>query len=102
MLVIDKTHNGGSANVTAGEPFRVELPENPTTGFTWHLQDTPTTRLLSDTSATSGTEFGRGGMRQWTLEATQAGSATLTMELRRGGQVQPSDTFQVTVNARAR
>jgi inhibitor of cysteine peptidase len=102
MLVIDQAQNNNAIEMPVGETLRVQLPENPTTGYRWHLQTgvTPMLRLVQDSFEASGSALGGTGLRCWSFAADHAGSIELRMELRRSWQPQPVNSFTVSVRAR--
>jgi len=104
MLIIDQTRNNGSADLFVGDSFRVQLSENPTTGYRWQLRSdgAPTLRLVRDSFEAPGSPPGSGGMRYWIFAAASAGSVALNIELRRSWQPQAISTFDVTVSVKAR
>jgi inhibitor of cysteine peptidase len=103
MLVIDETWNHREAEVAVGDSLKLELPENPTTGYRWSLPEVgPTLRILEDSYNSSTGGPGGGGVRQWTLAAEKAGAVSLQLELKRSWQPQPAQTFALTVVVKAR
>jgi inhibitor of cysteine peptidase len=104
MMVIDQTQNNGSVEVSVGASFRVQLAENPTTGYRWQLQSAgaPALRMTEDSFEAPTGKPGGGGIRYWTFVADQPAAAVLKMELKRSWQPQPVDSFSATVNVKAR
>jgi len=104
MLVIDQTQNNGAAEVFVGDSFRIQLSENPTTGYRWHLQSAvaPALSILEDSFEVAGSAYGSGGVRHWTFMANNPAVVALRIERRRGWQSQPVETFETTVTVRAR
>lgn len=59
-----------------GDVFRVELEENPTTGYQWVIATTPGLNILHSeytTSCPNDGTTGCGGVRTWTLQAQAPG-----------------------------
>jgi predicted secreted protein len=104
MLVLDESHDHGSAEVRVGDRFQVRLYENPTTGRRWRLRpvEAAACRVLDDVFEASRGGYGGGGTRCWTFVADHAAAAALYLELRPGGQSQPARTFEVTINIKDR
>ena len=104
MLVIDQTQDGGSSDLLVGESLRLQLSENPTTGYRWHLQSdgAPALRLVQDSFEAPGSRPGAPGIRFWIFEAVAAGSAALKFELRRSWQPENIGTFATTVHVKTR
>ena len=104
MPVIDQTQNNGAAEASVGDTFRVQLSENPTTGYRWHLQSAgySALRMIDDSFEASAGGSGAGGIRRWIFMADHPGLIVLKMELRRSWQPQPVDTFSVTIRVKPR
>jgi inhibitor of cysteine peptidase len=103
MLVIDETWNHRDAEVAAGDTMKLELSENPTTGYRWRIPDVgPGLRILDDSFEAPTGGPGSGGVRRWTLAADKAGTIPLRLELKRGWQPDPAQTFTVTFVVKAR
>jgi inhibitor of cysteine peptidase len=104
MLVIDQMQNNGVAEVLVGDPFKVQLSENPTTGYRWRMQSavSPGLRIVEDYFEPSSPGYGSGGVRSWTLVADKPAVVALRIERRRSWRPDPVETFNVTVVAKAR
>ena len=77
----DQGDNGGTYTVSLGTVFRLALPENPTTGYTWNLSVSPGLSVLNASyvpSDTTGKLVGSGGTRIWFLNATLPGTQTVS------------------------
>jgi predicted secreted protein len=99
MLVISQSRNGGAVAVPAGEPFRIELFESPTTGYRWELAS-PTQvglRVTEDSFDTSQNRPGAGGVHHWTFVADHPAVVSLRFERKRSWQARPVETFTVDV-----
>jgi inhibitor of cysteine peptidase len=104
MLVIDQTQNNGLAEAVAGDSFRLQLGENPTTGYRWHLQKdgAPVLRTVEDSFERSPGGIGGGGTRYWIFSAEQPGTAALSIELRRSWEPQPVSSFNIVIGVKAK
>ena len=103
MLIIDDTWNNREAEVVVGDTLRLELSENPTTGYRWRMPDVgPALRILEDSYEAPTGAAGSGGVRRWTLAADKAGTIPLQLEFKRSWQPQPARTFTVTLVVKAR
>jgi inhibitor of cysteine peptidase len=77
---------GGNVTVNVGEVFRVTLPENPSTGYTWDISTSDGLVRLSDKYTAgdrSGLNVGVGGSHTWEFKATKAGSQSIAGVYRR-------------------
>jgi inhibitor of cysteine peptidase len=101
MRIIDQSQNNETVEVDVGTRFQVQLRENATTGYRWHLQalDDSIIHLVEDSVGGLQQGYGSGNVRQWTFEVARAASASLKIELRRGSE-QPADVFGVTIRVR--
>lgn len=104
MLVIDQSRNGLAVEVPAGEPFRIELFENPTTGYRWHLVSPTDTalRVLEDSFEASQDKRGAGGMRQWTFSVDHPAVVQMQIERKRAWETQAAEVFTVTIDVKGR
>jgi predicted secreted protein len=104
MLVIDQSQNNGTVDLSVGDSLRVQLSENPTTGYRWHLQSdgAPALGLVQDSMESPGSRPGAAATRYWIFTAVAAGSVALRIELRRSWQPESIGTFGVKVNVKAR
>jgi inhibitor of cysteine peptidase len=101
MLRITKDSSPREIAVRPGDTFEIEFPENPTTGYRWHLSSSnePVLELQDDSfQPAGGTACGAGGLRRWRFQATQAGSTTLDLQYRRPWEQQPAQTTQIAVH----
>lgn len=63
-----------------GQPFIVEFPDNPSTGYTWSINLSPGLELIQSTHSTNcrqGT-IGCGGVRTFVLQGISPGKQLLT------------------------
>jgi inhibitor of cysteine peptidase len=99
MLQISKNQSGSEVQVRRGEAFEIHLPENPTTGYRWHLRSSgsPVLDVQDDSFEASGALCGGGGVRSWRFLPVQEGAKNLEMEYRRSWEKQAAETFTVTV-----
>jgi inhibitor of cysteine peptidase len=104
MLVIDQSRNGGAVEIRAGETFRIELFENPTTGYRWHLVPPADAglRVLEDSFGASQDKRGAGGVRHWMFSADHPAVVKLRIELKRAWETQAAEVFTVTINVKGR
>jgi len=77
-IVTDYTadENVTSLNVTVNKTILVELPENPTTGYTWNITLTNGLELLNDTyipDKTAEGMVGVGGIHEWIIKTIATG-----------------------------
>jgi inhibitor of cysteine peptidase len=105
MLTIDETYDNGVARARVGDPIRLQLSENPTTGYRWQMQPDVTAglRILADSfeASVAGAGAGAGGVRFWTIVADEPGKAVLRLELKRSWEKTSTRTFSVTIEAEA-
>jgi inhibitor of cysteine peptidase len=103
MLVIDETWNNRDAEVAIGDTIKLELSENPTTGYRWRMPDvSPALRIVEESYEAPTGGPGKGGLRRWFLAADMAGAIPLRLELKRSWQPDVAQTFTVNVVVRAR
>jgi inhibitor of cysteine peptidase len=86
-MVLTEDDDGKVLRLPANEALVIELIENPTTGYRWHLESAEGVTVESsyipgDPGATPGIAGG-GGKRRFTLEIKGAGQVDLRAKLRR-------------------
>jgi inhibitor of cysteine peptidase len=92
--------------IVVGEPFSLELPGNPATGFSWEIENMPP--FLSqvgepkyEPSAEGASRVGAGGFYLWEFAATTAGEGEVSLVYRRPWEkdVAPASRFVRNVRA---
>jgi inhibitor of cysteine peptidase len=101
---LNATDNNTAINVTTGEFLVVTLEGNPTTGYTWEVEELNEQVLQQVGDIVSVPEsdlMGAPSMQIATFEVVGAGDATIKMVYHRPWEtdVEPADTFTVTVTA---
>ena len=101
MLILTQADNNRSAEVKRGEQITVRLPENPSTGFGWAIDESDRQRLALDSTAfaeTTEAYVGARGQRSFTFTARQAGTVALKLKYWRFWEGDTSVTERYTVN----
>ncbi len=106
-IVVGAGENGRLFGVAVGDSVRIELPENPTTGFRWQMEPSSfegvsALRLQSVEYQTADrTGVGGGGRRVFRFSAVARGHVSLRLELLREWERQAArETFVITVDVR--
>jgi inhibitor of cysteine peptidase len=94
--------NGKELKVPVGAQIRLDLSENPTTGYRWTLNDFKdgTLALRSDRYIPNqNMGMGSGGIRQFLFEVTSGGKTEICLKNMRQweGEKPAAKTFNVTV-----
>lgn len=63
--------------------FHVKLDENRTTGYTWDAHVTPGLTIIKDDFVRTDKLIGAGGLRVWTIKATDKGRQRFAAVYRR-------------------
>ena len=97
------TEDNTDVNVATGDSFTIQLPINPSTGYTW-VPNVPMGYVqVSDTILKpddAGNIVGQSTAEQWVFSADTPGTGTITFELMPPGQGKKADrTVTFTVNA---
>jgi len=97
------TEENTDVNVATGDSFTIQLPINPSTGYTW-VPNIPMGYVqVSDTileSEDQGNIVGQGTAEQWVFSADTPGTGSITFDLMPPGQgVEAERTVTFTVNA---
>jgi inhibitor of cysteine peptidase len=79
MKVYDDGNDTQTITIKNGESLKIQLNENPTTGFNWSINVTPGLTIVSDQYiAPSGDLMGAGGQHEWQVTATGTGDQQFT------------------------
>ncbi len=76
---IDDDANGDTISVTVSETFTVELESNPSTGYTWVVEQADGLRLLSERWSGDSDLVGSPGISTFEFEAEEPGTTQLAM-----------------------
>jgi inhibitor of cysteine peptidase len=102
--VIGPAQAGSTITLAAGEQFTVTLPGNPSTGYSWvvtTINPALLTQIGEPEFSTGSDLVGAGGTITFRFEATGAGQDAMQLDyLRPWEDVEPIDTYRVTVNVR--
>jgi inhibitor of cysteine peptidase len=96
--------NGQKVDLAVGQTIELCLPENPTTGFRWHLtaNEGAVCAIVSDVFRPPGGLSGRGGEHGWLFEAVHPGECDIELHYRRpwAGSVDPARAFRIHVRVK--
>ncbi len=98
MRVIDESFDKKALELKPGEELEIHLPENPTTGYRWHLasEETRIVDLVDDQLKPSSQRPGAGGERSWRFRAVRPGAARIELASRRSWEAgAPARSFTV-------
>jgi inhibitor of cysteine peptidase len=86
-MEVDERADGTEVELAVGQVIEISLPENPTTGFRWHLSSSgePACALLDDSfePPTGGASPGQGGRHHWRLQAMHPAQGRVEIASRR-------------------
>ena len=102
-LTLTRVDHNRAAEVRVGERIVVQLPENPTTGFSWAVDETDRRLLTLDGSTYVAPEMGfigAKGQRTFQFTARQPGEMTLQLKYWRVWEGDGSVTERFTVTLR--
>src|SRR5262249_61291869 len=88
---VDQSFDGREVGLRIGQSLLLSLPENPTTGFTWELHESPAPAcaLRDTTFDPPAAGVGRGGTRRWRFEAVPPATSTLALVYLRASEKPP-------------
>ena len=94
--------NGKAVQLRVGQTLTIQLPSNPTTGFSWTLPEKPVLLAVEKNEYVASTAkngmAGVGGTQAFSFAAKDVGSATITLNYRRPWENDPpAKTFTVTI-----
>jgi inhibitor of cysteine peptidase len=99
-LVVGGDSNGGSVSARLGDTVKLQLPENPTTGYLWTVGDVDARILkpIADEFQPGGQATGGGGLRVFSFAASGNGSVTLRCRLARPWEPdRPREVFHLSL-----
>ena len=103
MILIDKGFDGQLIEMPLGETLELRLPENPVTGFRWHLQSSgePILTLVADSFEPGDGTPGQGGIHWWRFQSVKTGTASVQLYYRRRWEqsAKSAQTFKLQVHA---
>ncbi len=76
---VDQTADGDTISVGTGDRFTVELESNPSTGFTWVVENSSGLRSIEESWSGDSDLIGSPGVSRFVFEATEAGPGRLEM-----------------------
>lgn len=104
MNVIGPAQAESTVSLEEGEQFTVMLPGNPSTGYSWvvtTINPALLTQIGEPEFSTGSDLVGAGGTITFRFEANGAGRDALQLDYQRPWEdVEPIDTYRVTVNVR--
>lgn len=103
--LITQADNEKTIEMRTGDSLTIQLPENPTTGYRWSLDqhDPSTLAQVSEPSfAASGTAVGSGGGKTFKFAAKAAGDSQVRLNLRRSWESEKpgQKSFHVKIHVR--
>jgi len=102
-LVVTRADNNRTAELRTGERLIVRLPENPSTGYTWAVDETDRRLLMLDSTDYAAPEegfVGARGQRTFTFTVRQPGEVALKLKYWRFWEGDASVTERYIVNLR--
>jgi inhibitor of cysteine peptidase len=101
MISVDESSNGRQVVLQTGQPLKITLNENASTGYRWMVQATPDILRESAAQNPEGPKGppGKGGVRTFSFEAVRPGSGELELDYRRSWEktAQPARTFKLRI-----
>lgn len=102
-LIVTRADHNRTAELRVGERLTVRLPENPSTGYTWAIDETDRRLLSLDSTDYAAPEegfVGARGQRTFTFAARQPGEVALKLKYWRFWEGDASVTERYDVNLR--
>lgn len=89
----------GLETYNLNQSFRIDLEENPTTGYQWQAHTTPGLQIVSSTYSNQCRAgiTGCGGVHTWILRGTQPGLQQFIASYARSWEPEPIKTKIITV-----
>jgi predicted secreted protein len=93
--------NEQTLHVSPGDIIRLELEENPTTGYSWSSPETDSflSMMKNDYSLHQARGIGSGGMRTIEMKVEQSGSSSLQLKNWQRWSGDVYQTFQLNIQS---
>lgn len=102
MKLISEQCEGVLVKIDLGEQIAIQLPENPTTGYSWDSGDwyfpDNIDMLLNQYKAATPAKIGSGGYRRWIIKPTKVGDYLIELGYQRNWESNPIKTFSFNLN----
>jgi inhibitor of cysteine peptidase len=103
-IAVGEGQNTSNLAASVGDEIRLELPENPTTGFRWQLgaiDDSILQLRTDDFVPATGAAIGGGGRRLFRWAALRSGVTDVRLELKRPWEAAaPRSTYGLRISVR--
>jgi inhibitor of cysteine peptidase len=91
-----ESDNDKSITLTRGQVIKVQLDENPTTGYRWEPAVSSGIQITDDTYVASASgRMGAGGIHTWTLKITGIGDQHFNAEYKRSWEPGSADSYSL-------
>jgi predicted secreted protein len=91
-----ESDNGKTVTITKGQIVKIQLNENPTTGYRWEPSVSSGIQITDDiyTASTSG-RMGAGGIHTWTLKFVGTGNQHFDADNKRSWETEAVDNYSI-------
>ncbi len=104
MLQFDEQYDESKIDLFLGQKFKINLQENPTTGFRWNpiSSGEPVCKLLDNSFDVGRDSLGKGGSHSWLFQVVKEGSGKIEFLYSRSWEHDnpPARTFTLGINVR--
>ncbi|MCU0629539.1 MAG: protease inhibitor I42 family protein [Methanoregulaceae archaeon] len=91
-----ESDNGRTITLTRGQVVKVQLNENPTTGYRWEPSVSSGIQITGDSYVASASgRMGAGGTRTWTLKITGTGNQQFDAGYKRSWEPGSADSYSI-------
>jgi inhibitor of cysteine peptidase len=101
MITIDKTLNGKKIQANKGDTIKVQLAENPTTGYLWRINsfNDKHINIKENKYEVASEAIGAGGMKTFYFEVINVGLSELNLTHGKPWENEVIDTFNLTIES---
>lgn len=102
MISIDKSSQGKTISAKKGDLIKVQLPENPTTGYLWKINsiDDKHLKYKEEKHENSGGGIGAGRMKTIYIDVIAEGTSELNITLGNPWEEDAVETFRVSIESK--
>ncbi len=102
MITINNTDNGKKILTKKGDVIKLQLPENPTTGYLWKINsiNDKHLNLTENENKISTKAVGAGGLKTFYFKVMNEGISELQIALGNPWENDTVETFNVTIESK--
>jgi len=98
MITFDQSHHQQSVTLSLQDTFRIQLPVQMGTGFSWQWQEQENFQLVAQQVEKLGNQPGMAEQQLFTVRPRQQGNSKISLYYQRPWEKKAIRTFELTVD----